>query len=491
MKNILSYALVSLLVSASSLGIYHYAGWGKQVVTVEQETADAANFAVEASNLQPAYSGTNMATAPADFHVAAESAMPAVVHIIAKQTRTAYINDPFYEFFGWAPRQGSSRQSVSSGSGVILSSDGYIVTNNHVIKSADELTVTLYDNRTYNAKVIGTDPSTDLGLIKIEGQSFPAIQLANSDDVAVGEWVLAVGNPFNLASTATAGIISAIGRDLEIIKDQMAIESFIQTDAAVNPGNSGGALVNLNGNLIGVNTAIASPTGAYAGYAFAVPANIVKKVVSDLKEYGSVQRGFLGVSYIRSVDGELARERGIDITEGVLIEKLIEEGGAYQAGIREGDIIVSINSIRIKNDAKLRELIARNRPGDQVSVKVYRDGRYRSFDVILTNASGETVIKAATRNELLSDLGVEYRDLTSKELRALQTDGGVLISRLHAGKLRQQTEIKENFIVIQVNDRDINTADELTQILENESGQLKLTGFYPRSYRLVSYMVEL
>lgn len=490
MKNILSYLLVSLTVSATMLGIYHYSGWGTQIVTVSPEP-EASAFTFDTNPVQATYTNNAMTTAPADFHLAADAAMPAVVHITAKQTNTAYISDPFYELFGWAPQQGGSRQSVSTGSGVILSGDGYIVTNNHVIKSADELTVTLYDNRTFKAKVIGTDPSTDLGLIKIEGEHFPAVKLANSDEIRVGEWVLAVGNPFNLASTATAGIVSAIGRDLQIIKDQMAIESFIQTDAAVNPGNSGGALVNLNGELIGVNTAIASPTGTYAGYAFAVPANIVRKVVSDLKEFGNVQRGFLGVSSIESINGDLAKTKHIDITEGVLVEGLIETGGAYQAGIREGDVIVSINNVPVKNDAKLREMIARNRPGEQIEVKVYRDSRYQNFPVVLTNAYGETEITAVKRTERLTDLGIEFRDLSEKELNALQIDKGVLVNRLHAGKVRQQTNMKENFIVIRVNDRELNSADDFFRVLKKESGQIKVTGFYPRSNRLVSYMVEL
>ncbi|MEL7529884.1 MAG: trypsin-like peptidase domain-containing protein [Bacteroidota bacterium] len=491
MKNLLSYLLVSLVVSTTTLGIYHYAGWGKQDAALSETTSLTQNetFTVANSNLQPAYSTTSLSGAPTDFHIAADEAMPAVVHITAKQTVNAYANDPFYELFGWGPRRG--RQGTSTGSGVILSADGYIVTNNHVIKDADELNVTLFDNRTYSAKVIGTDPSTDLGLIKIEAAGLPAMTLANSDAVRVGEWVLAVGNPFNLASTATAGIVSAIGRDLEIIKDQMAIESFIQTDAAVNPGNSGGALVNLEGHLIGVNTAIASPTGAYAGYAFAVPANIVKKVVSDLKEFGNVQRAFLGVSKIRSLNGDIARSEGLDITEGVLIDQLASLGGAYKGGLDEGDVIVGVNGIEIKNDAKLRELVARNRPGDKIDIKVYRDGRYLDMPIQLTNSSGETSLNAFYRSDQLTKLGVEFRDLTDDELARLQIDNGVLVSRLHAGTLRQQTDIKENFIILQVNEEKLDSTEKLTQILEQESGKVKLTGFYPRAYRLVSYVVEL
>ncbi|MFK7922013.1 MAG: trypsin-like peptidase domain-containing protein [Bacteroidia bacterium] len=491
MKNLLSYLLVSLVVSITTLGMYHYAGWGTHNATLSETTSLTQNetYTVANRNLQPAYLNTSISGAPTDFHIAADEAMPAVVHITAKQTVNAYGNDPFYELFGWGQRGG--RQGSSTGSGVILSADGYIVTNNHVIKDADELSVTLFDNRTYKAKVIGTDPSTDLGLIKIEASGLPAMKLANSDAVRVGEWVLAVGNPFNLASTATAGIISAIGRDLEIIKDQMAIESFIQTDAAVNPGNSGGALVNLEGHLIGVNTAIASPTGTYAGYAFAVPANIVKKVVSDLKEFGHVQRAFLGVSKIRTLNGDIAQSEGLNITEGVLIDQLASLGGAYKGGLEEGDVIVEVNGIDIKNDAKLRELVARNRPGDKVDIKVYRDGNYLSMPIQLTNSTGEITLNTFYRSEQLTKLGVEFRDLTTDELGRLQIDNGVLVSRLHAGTLRQQTDIKENFIIVEVNDEQLNSTDTLTKILEQDSGKVKLTGFYPRAYRLVSYVVEL
>lgn len=258
MKNILSYTLVSLMVSGLTLGLYHFSGMGKQEIIIEEKADTSASFLTTSDQPSLNYRAAQ-ATAPANFKLAADVSMPAVVHIKSIQTVSQSMSDPFYELFGMRPKRRNSRQQVSSGSGVIISSDGFIVTNNHVIASADELTVTLSDNRSYTAKVIGTDPTTDLGLIKIEGTNFEAITLANSDNVAVGEWVLAVGNPFSLASTATAGIVSAIGRDLEIIEDRMAIESFIQTDAAVNPGNSGGALVNLEGQLIGINTAKAYP----------------------------------------------------------------------------------------------------------------------------------------------------------------------------------------------------------------------------------------
>ncbi|MEZ4825886.1 MAG: Do family serine endopeptidase [Bacteroidia bacterium] len=488
MKNIFSYVLVSFVVSLLSIAGYHYSGLGTRVIEIEPSSQ---SLTFTTSESMSRYSAVAPETVPADFHFAAETATPAVVHIKSIHTVTRNY-DPFYDFFGMRPRQfNNSRQQVSSGSGVIVSIDGYIVTNNHVIKDADELEVTLYDNRTFKAKVIGTDPSTDLGLIKIDAENLSALDLADSDEARVGEWVLAVGNPFSLASTATAGIVSAIGRDLEIIKDQMAIESFIQTDAAVNPGNSGGALVNLEGQLIGVNTAIASPTGAYAGYAFAVPANIVKKVISDLRQYGEVQRAFLGLRYAQNLNGDLAAQRGLNITEGVLVEGLSEEGGSARAGLKEGDVIVSIEGIKVKNDARLRELVGRKRPGDFINVGVYRNGKTEMINVQLTDQTGGTEILATERNELLSELGAHFRDLTARELERLGTDHGVVVTTLFAGKIRQSTTMKEEFIILKVNQQDVKSADELITFLNTAKGKVELTGFYPRSLQLYSYTFEL
>ncbi|MDX2248597.1 MAG: Do family serine endopeptidase [Bacteroidia bacterium] len=489
MKNILSYILVSLVISLISIAGYHFSGVGTRVIEVEPSSE---SMAIPANEPMPRYNLQAPQNVPADFLFAAETAMPAVVHIKSIQTVAERVYDPFYEFFGMKPRQfNNSRQHVSSGSGVILSPEGYIVTNNHVIKDADELEVTLNDNRSYKAKVIGTDPSTDLGLIKIDAENLSVLELSDSDEARVGEWVLAVGNPFSLASTATAGIVSAIGRDLEIIKDQMAIESFIQTDAAVNPGNSGGALVNLEGKLIGVNTAIASPTGTYAGYAFAVPANIVKKVISDLKQYGEVQRAFLGLRYAQNMNSELAAQRGLKITEGVLVEGLSEEGGSAKAGLKEGDVIVNIEGVQVKNDARLRELVGRKRPGDIINVSVYRSGKVENIKVQLTDQSGGTEILAPERNDKLSDLGIHFRDLTPKELERLGTAHGVLVSKLFAGKIRQSTAMKEEFIIVKVNQQAVKTADELVSFLNSAKGKVEFVGFYPRSYQLYSYTLDM
>lgn len=491
MKSLWQTIFVSLLVSGGMLAGYHFSGMGNSAAQEAATVAPTSDFARQVTRRIPMEVGEDGREHPMDFHEAASIVTPTVVHIKSSRTITQTIYDPFYEFFGRAPSRTNNRQQSSSGSGVIIGSDGYIVTNNHVIRDADELTVTLHDNRTFTAKVIGTDPSTDLGLIKIDAADLPTIILGDSDEILVGEWVLAVGNPFSLASTATAGIVSAIGRDLEIIKDQMAIESFIQTDAAVNPGNSGGALVDLDGHLIGVNTAIASPTGAYAGYAFAVPANIVKKVVDDLKAYGTVQRAFLGVVSGDNLNGDVARDLNLDITEGVYVRELSEIGGAYRAGVREGDVIVEIEGLPIKSDSRLLEIVGRNRPGDNIDVKVYRDGQFKSFPVELTNRNGNTDLIFSTRNELLTELGIELRDLTDQEKDRLGIERGVLINKMYAGKVRQTTNIQENFVVLKMNGREIEDSTELTRALEGARGEVKLVGFYPRYNRLYEYTLTL
>lgn len=320
---------------------------------------------------------------PDNFITAADKAMPAVVHISALQKNSKSKDrdddfDLFRDFFdnpGREPRGGT-------GSGVIIKSNGYIVTNNHVVEDADEIEVTLYDNRQFKAKLVGTDPNTDLAVLKIEGDDFPAMDYGNSDKIKVGEWVLAVGNPFNLTSTVTAGIVSALGRNIDILQERYKIESFIQTDAAVNPGNSGGALVDTKGNLIGINTAIASRTGVFSGYSFAIPANFVSKIVDDIIEYGEPQRGFLGIS-IQDLDNEIANDLGIEITKGVHVIEVSPDGAAYEAGLKRDDIIIGVNGKEIKNSPKLQELIGRGRPGEEVSILVNRDGSKKTFKVTL------------------------------------------------------------------------------------------------------------
>ena len=373
---------------------------------------------------------------------------------------------------------------MGSGSGVIINSKGYIVTNNHVIANADDLEVTLNDNRSYKAKVIGADPTTDIALIKIEADKLSSLSFVNSDDVRVGEWVLAVGNPFNLNSTVTAGIVSAKGRSIGIIGDNnaqdsvnSAIEAFIQTDAAVNPGNSGGALVDLSGNLIGINTAIASPTGSYSGYSFAVPSNIVSKVVEDLMAYGTVQRGWLGVQ-IRNINSQFAREQDLNVISGAYIDRIDPKSGAKEAGIEEGDVIVSIDGRDINNTTQLIGYIGSKRPGDKINVTVNRSGKEITYDVTLKNREGNTEVVKKERVELLTVLGAELENVDKATLKRLDISSGVKVKSLTPGKIRKSTDMRPGFIITKIDGQPVKSKDEVVKILEKKEGGILIEGVY-------------
>jgi len=477
MKNILTPVISAVIASLITIAAFYYlVGDNVREVQVEADTSPA--YPVNYYN-----SGNSAADAPFDFTLAAEKATPAVVHITSTQEAQAYNNQGqqvpefFRDFFGDRFQQ-QPRPRVGTGSGVIISEDGYIVTNNHVVADADELTVVLVDNRSYVANVVGLDPTTDLALIKIEEEGLPYLNFANSDEVKVGQWVAAVGNPFRLNSTVTAGIVSATGRNINILREQQyAIESFIQTDAAVNPGNSGGALVNVNGDLIGINSAIASPTGAYAGYAFAVPANIATKVVADLKEYGSVQRGFLGVS-IQEVNAALAQEYNLNTNQGVYVADLVEEGSAAEAGIEQGDVIVRVDERTINRTSDLLSYIGRKRPGDEVEVTVLRDGERRTFDMTLKSLDGTAVMASAGKAEALQSLGAEFRPLTDEQMQEYSVDGGVQVVRTFAGKFRQQG-IRPGFVITSIAGKPVRNMNDLTEIVEEEQGGVLVEGFYP------------
>lgn len=321
--------------------------------------------------------------APVDFTEAAERSVEAVVHVKTKYYQQQQYADPFYQFFFGRPQQSNQPSAMASGSGVILSDDGYIVTNNHVIEGAGDIEVVLNDKRTFAARLIGRDPNTDLALLKIEATGLPTIQIGNSDELKVGEWVLAVGNPFNLTSTVTAGIVSAKARSINILDADMKIESFIQTDAAVNPGNSGGALVNTRGELVGINTAIASQTGSYAGYAFAIPTAIMQKVVGDLRQFGSVQRALLGIRMM-DINQEVKDHFGLDSMQGVYVAEVVRGSAADKAGMQSGDVIVQVDGHSINSSSQLQEQIGRKNPGDQVVVLVRRGSRSITLEVTLS-----------------------------------------------------------------------------------------------------------
>lgn len=483
----------ALLGSIITVGAVKITGIGNS-----NNTSSSSNFAVPArlTNFM------NSSGTAADFTATAETTMPAVVHIKATEgVKTASRGgrnyrgnggggnmSPFDFFFGdpfgggggspFDQDYGQQEPSVGSGSGVIVSNDGYIVTNNHVIRDADKLDVTLYDKRTYSAKVIGTDPSTDLALIKIEDKNLPFLALANSDNSKVGQWVLAVGNPFNLTSTVTAGIISAKGRNIHIIDDKTALESFIQTDAAINPGNSGGALVDMAGNLLGINTAIATPTGTYAGYGFAVPANIVKKVVDDLLDYGMVQRGFLGI-LIQDVDGEVAQKYDLNVTQGVYVDSLLADGSAANSGLKMGDVITKVDGVTVKSSPELQEQIGRHRPGDKVTISVDRKGSQKDISITLKNKKGNTDVLKKEESKMTEILGAEFEEIDTKEANKLRIKSGVKIKSLsQSGKLARSTDIQEGFIITAIDRKPVATIAEVEKALATEGGVL-IEGIYP------------
>ena len=441
-------------------------------------------------------------TGNVDFRLAAKIATPGVVHIKSyfKQQPQRYQyddDDKFYnlpdalkDFFRDDPhfrqyrfhvpksREYDSEPVIGSGSGVILTPDGYIVTNNHMVKNADEINVTLHDGRSYTAKLIGTDPQTDLALLKIDEKNLSFIAFGDSDKIEVGEWVVAVGNPFNLASTVTVGIVSAKARNLNILKDQGAIESFIQTDAAVNPGNSGGALVTLEGKLIGINTAIATPTGVYAGYAFAIPVDIVKKVSNDLMNYGSVSRGFLGIS-IRDMDSKIAKEINIDRANGVYVDSVSANGAAREAGVKAKDVIISIDDIETMTSAKLQEIVMRKRPGDKVKIVLIRNGNEKKelFATLKKQEVSTKPVKTESTN-LLKDLGVQLVPINKEDQGKYMVKNGLKVTKLYDGKLKQHTNIREGFVITAVNNREVATVDSFIEAVKKQQGGIMLEGKY-------------
>ncbi len=496
-KNFIYSGLIAVVVTLLTINAYQYF-----------QSNDTETVRIEHINVTPGKQAVLTLddagkVIPLDFTKTADKVLEAVVHIKSTQTFNsrgganphAYqeLPDPFKEFFrdrgqendmfeffrGGTPqrRDAGPQLRVGTGSGVILNKKGYIVTNNHVVANADDLEVTLHDNRVYKATVVGTDPATDLALIQIKANDLPTIPLVNSDDIKVGEWVLAVGNPMGLNSTVTAGIVSAKGRNINILKEKFAVESFIQTDAAINPGNSGGALVNLEGGLVGINSAIASPTGSFSGYGFAVPANIVNKVVEDLLAYGSVQRGVLGVM-IRSVDGNFAKEKDLSLNNGAYVDSLMENSAAAKAGIQKGDIIINVDNAEVKTSSELQALIAQHSPGDKVDVKVNRNGQEKVFSVTLNNREGGQTLMKKEHKEVLAALGANFEDIDSATAKKLDISGGVKVKDLYAGKLRKHTNMRPGFIITKVDGQVVKSVDDLVRILKNKKGGVLLEGVY-------------
>ncbi|MEI9946667.1 MAG: trypsin-like peptidase domain-containing protein [Chitinophagaceae bacterium] len=449
---------------------------------------------------------------PVDFSKAANAAVPAVVHIKTKiaarkisnelpNSRGGGGNDDmdgwFRRFFDMDPNGGIQPEQRASGSGVIISDDGYIVTNNHVVSDggngvAEEITVTLNENKkTFKAKVIGRDPSSDIAVLKVDATGLPYMIYGNSDNASLGQWVLAVGYPLTLEATVTAGIISAKGRQIGINsrQSQSPIESFIQTDAAVNQGNSGGALINTDGQLIGINSAILAPSGTYAGYSFAIPVNIVKKIVNDLIEFGDVKRGYLGISYPTSDNEGWVKRAGVKDGQGVYALAVPTDGAAYKAGLKKGDVITKINGSYVTSGLQMSGQIASYKPGDKVKVTYLREGKEYTSDITLKGEISKVDVSAT---ELIGDrLGVELQALTKEQITKYDVEGGVIVKKINANSPFSRTRMEENFIITSVNGKDIKNIDQLAQALGSGYGKIKFEGIYPNYDGVYSYQINL
>ena len=471
MKNTVWLLACSLLSAFLAVVGYHFLLGTSETVIIRETPVQTryANYSDDADDLfNSRYQENFRSAAPTNFTRAARRVTPSVVNIKTLENHT---------FDWWGPDGGSI--SSSSGSGVIISPDGYIVTNNHVIEEGNKYKVTLNNHEEYDAYVAGADPSSDLALLKIETERpLPFLIFGNSDSLLVGEWVLAVGNPFNLESTVTAGIVSAKGRDIDILEGEYSIESFIQTDAAVNPGNSGGALVNTNGELVGINTAIITRSGKYEGYSFAVPSNLAQKIVYDLRDYGEVQRGLLGID-IDKVTVKRARNLGLEKVEGVYIRRVTPGGAAELAGVEEDDVIIGIGKSKVKTMPALQEIIGRYRPGDQVKVTYIRKGQEFSTLVTLRSRSNSTEVVKAPDTDLLRRLGFELRDLSRSESLRLGIKG-VYVMSIAAGSRIERTEMDPGYIVTSVNDKPVASVEALLAELEEIkiSERVLLEGFY-------------
>lgn len=484
LKNII---LVVLISSATALtSVWGYNRWAAPQRAGIQDTGKLpVNYA--------GFFNGDRAAGPVDFTAASTSATPTVVHIKTKtKARQATNNlprsrNPFSDLFGddfgdlfGGPNSQTIPEQRASGSGVLISEDGYFVTNNHVIEGADDINITLNNKRSYKATLVGADPSSDIAVVKIDGKGLPYMVYGNSDDVKLGQWVLAVGYPLTLDVTVTAGIISAKARAIGINRrqSQSPIESFLQTDAAVNPGNSGGALINTDGQLIGINSAIASPTGSYAGYSYAVPVNIVKKVVNDLMKFGTVQRAFLGIEYSMADPTEDERkEYGLKEGEGVLVNNAPVGGAAYAAGIKKGDIVTKINNVKVTTGPEMVEQVTRYKPGDKITVTYLRNGKENTANLTLKNRAGNTDVVKNT--SILEKLGGQLETLDKKSAASLDIPGGVVVKKIGSGFL-SKTKMQDGFVITGLNGVVIKNLEDLSAALEkNKGNNIKLEGIYP------------
>ncbi|MBV6425852.1 MAG: hypothetical protein KIPDCIKN_00338 [Haliscomenobacter sp.] len=476
-RKILPFAVTSLASAVLAVALYRFLEKPREVVVRNNLPATYAY-----QGLQPGTTRTGntyfQSAAPTQFTFAAGKVTSAVVNIKTLQGRSGL------GFFRGNP------VASASGSGVIISPDGLIATNHHVIENSDQILVTLSDKRELSAQVVGVDPSTDLALIKVDASGLLAIEFGNSDSLQVGEWVLAVGNPFNLESTVTAGIVSAKGRSIDILEGTDRIESFIQTDAAVNPGNSGGALVNTRGELIGINTAIITQSGRYEGYSFAVPSNLALKVIHDLRDYGMVQRGLLGV-FIENLDDHAAQSLGLKTIDGVLVTRVTPGSGAEDAGLRRNDVILSINGVKTKTMPEMQEQVGRYRPGNSLKIEYWRQGKRRTATVLLKDRRNSTELVKAFDVQILDDLGMELKNLTQREKSILLVEGVKVVS-VRRGSKMDSTNLKPDFIITRVNDRQVNSVDQFLAALRAVQGsRITLRGFYSGQEEPYYYVFDL
>ena len=493
MKTVTKFAIETMAMVAVSAGV---AGVTAYTVAQKAENNEASFYKTFDTPALRTAALDSSTMQPVDLTGAAESSLNSVVHIMAVQrskVQTVQTPDIFDFFFGGRgqQRQVQTPEQRGFGSGVIISKDGYIVTNNHVIDGADEISVKLHDGREMKGRVIGTDPTTDLALVKIEGDDFPAIVVGNSDALKVGEWVLAVGNPFNLGSTVTAGVVSAKSRGLRANQ----VESFIQTDAAINQGNSGGALVNVRGELVGINSMLYSPTGAYSGYGFAIPTSIMTKVVSDLKQYGTVQRALLGIAGRDMMGDEVypdeirKEQKDLGVTEGVQVVE-VTEGGSSEGILQKNDVILKVNGTKVKTMTDLQGLLAQLRPGDKVKVTVWRDKKEKEFTITLKNAQGNTKIVKKADMEIL---GAAFRAVPDELKRQLNLGYGVQVTGVSDGRMAD-SGIRKGFIILKANGKQLRTVEDLEDVMKAASQSpdqvLFMTGVYPSGKR-ANYAVDL
>lgn len=453
--------VLAAFISAGTIYIYHQNFTNETVILKEQLNTSLVsnNDVLLSGEIQRHF----LSSAPTNFTKAATKATPAVVSIKAENSGNM---------------ENMRNYNNAAGSGVIVSDDGYIATNNHVVEDGDNITVVLDDRREFSAEVIGKDPNTDLALLKIEADNLPYLVFGNSDSLQVGEWVLAVGNPFRLQSTVTAGIVSAKGRNINILDSQYGIESFIQTDAAVNPGNSGGALVNTNGELVGINTAIITYSGRYEGYSFAIPANLAVKVIYDLREYGAVHRGLLGIQ-ASNLTSQMASELELENPNGILVERVTPESGAEEAGIQKGDVILRIEGKNVNTLPEMLEILGRYRPGDEVEVAFFRNGQIITTFSTLKNQLNTTDLVSVRRDKVLTDLGFELRDLLPAEKRRMEIEGVKVIS-IYRGSTISRTKMEPGYIITKMNEEEVTTAEDLISRLEKTRGRIFFEGYYEK-----------